>query len=132
MSSPWGEPVPQKDVDTAPERKPSLPGRSRSSSGGRRTFRGRPRAAQRSWPSIHGWRLLAALLAAVSGSHLRTGAAPPGNSVAERLILTMKSELMWTPDWKLSHELRAALVQWLDVYDNEQPQQALGWKTPRE
>lgn len=57
---------------------------------------------------------------------------PTGNAVAERFILTMKSELIWTRDWESADELRAALAAWFEVYHNERPHQALGWKTPSE
>jgi putative transposase len=57
---------------------------------------------------------------------------PTGNAVAERFILTMKSELIWTRDWDSADELRDALAQWLEVYHHERPHQALGWKTPSE
>ena len=57
---------------------------------------------------------------------------PTGNAVAERFILTMKSELIWTRDWESAAELRQALSEWLDEYHNERPHQALKWKTPSE
>jgi putative transposase len=57
---------------------------------------------------------------------------PTGNAVAERFILTMKSELIWTRDWDSADEPRAVLAQWLEVYHRERPHQALGWKTPSE
>lgn len=57
---------------------------------------------------------------------------PTGNAVAERFILTMKSELIWTRDWESAEELRTALAEWLDVYNNDRPHQALAWKTPSE
>lgn len=57
---------------------------------------------------------------------------PTGNAVAERFILTMKSELIWTRDWESAEELQNALAQWLEVYHYERPHQALAWKTPSE
>ena len=57
---------------------------------------------------------------------------PTGNAVAERFILTMKSELIWTRDWESAQELRDALRSWLKIYHYERPHQALGWKTPAE
>jgi putative transposase len=57
---------------------------------------------------------------------------PTGNAVAERFILTMKSELIWTRDWDTAAELRDALRRWLEIYHHERPHQALGWKTPGE
>ena len=57
---------------------------------------------------------------------------PTGNAVAERFVLTMKSELIWTRDWDSAEELRTALAAWLEIYHNERPHQALAWKTPSE
>jgi putative transposase len=57
---------------------------------------------------------------------------PTGNAVAERFILTMKSELTWSRDWESASELRQALREWLDEYHTERPHQALKWKTPSE
>ena len=57
---------------------------------------------------------------------------PTGNAVAERFILTMKSELIWTRDWESAAELKAALDRWLVEYHTERPHQALAWQTPFE
>ncbi|MBN1919162.1 MAG: transposase [Verrucomicrobia bacterium] len=57
---------------------------------------------------------------------------PTGNAVAERFILTMKSDLIWTRDWESAAELRSALAARLKTYHYERPHQALGWKTPAE
>ncbi len=57
---------------------------------------------------------------------------PTGNAVAERLIQTLKVELLWTRDWKSVAELREAVTEWLYIYHHVRPHQALGWKTPAE
>lgn len=57
---------------------------------------------------------------------------PTGNAVAERLILTMKTELIWTRDWESVAELRMALASWVVEYNERRPHQALDWKTPAE
>lgn len=57
---------------------------------------------------------------------------PTGNAVAERLILTLKSELIWTQDWETLEELQAALSVWVEVYNTQRPHQALDWLTPAE
>ena len=57
---------------------------------------------------------------------------PTGYAVAERFVLTMKNELIWTRDWESAAELREALDCWLEIYHNERPHQALGGKTPNE
>jgi len=57
---------------------------------------------------------------------------PTGNAVAERLIRTMKEEVVWLRDWDSADELRAALEAWLRRYNEQRPHQALGWQTPAE
>ena len=57
---------------------------------------------------------------------------PTGNAVAERVILTLKVELIWTRDWDTIAELRAAVEQWMVEYNEVRPHQALKWRTPAE
>jgi putative transposase len=57
---------------------------------------------------------------------------PTGNAVAERLIQTLKVELIWTRDWESLHELRQAIETWAVVYNCARPHQALAWATPSE
>jgi putative transposase len=57
---------------------------------------------------------------------------PTGNAVAERIMLTMKVELIWTRDWESAEELRGALRAWMKTYNEERPHQSLGWQTPAE
>jgi putative transposase len=57
---------------------------------------------------------------------------PTGNAVAERVIRTMKEEIVWLRDWDSADELRAALVEWQCRYNTRRPHQALDWKTPAE
>jgi transposase InsO family protein len=57
---------------------------------------------------------------------------PTGNAVAERFILTMKQELIWTRDWDSIDELRAAVLAWVSEYNHVRPHQALAWRTPAE
>ena len=57
---------------------------------------------------------------------------PTGNSVAERFILTMKTELIWTQDWESVQELEAAIQAWRLIYNQQRPHQALRWQTPYE
>jgi transposase InsO family protein len=55
---------------------------------------------------------------------------PTGNAVVERFIRTMKEEVVWLRDWESADELRAALVRWLERYNEARPHQSLAWKTP--
>jgi putative transposase len=57
---------------------------------------------------------------------------PTGNAVAERVIRTMKEEVVWLRDWNDADELREALLAWQRRYNTQRPHQALGWKTPAE
>lgn len=57
---------------------------------------------------------------------------PTGNSVVERVIRTMKEELLWLRDWNDADEIRRALVDWRRAYNERRPHQALAWKTPKE
>lgn len=57
---------------------------------------------------------------------------PTGNAVVERLIRTLKEELIWLRDWNSADELRAAVATWLDHYHHHRPHQALNWQTPME
>jgi transposase InsO family protein len=57
---------------------------------------------------------------------------PTGNAVAERVILTIKLELIWARDWESADELRQALTGWMQTYNAARPHQALAWATPHE
>jgi putative transposase len=57
---------------------------------------------------------------------------PTGNAVVERLIRTMKEEVIWLQDWEDAAELRAALDAWRPRYNQTRPHQALAWQTPAE
>jgi len=57
---------------------------------------------------------------------------PTGNAVVERVIRTMKEEVVWLRDWEDAAELRKALVAWQQRYNESRPHQALEWQTPAE
>jgi transposase InsO family protein len=57
---------------------------------------------------------------------------PTGNAVAERVIRTLKEELIWLRDWESADEVRVALDAWVKRYNNERPHQALDYATPAE
>lgn len=57
---------------------------------------------------------------------------PTGNAVVERLIRTMKEEVVWLRDWESAEELREALAAWRRRYNEARPHQALDWLTPAE
>ena len=57
---------------------------------------------------------------------------PTGNAVVERVIRTMKEEVVWLQDWEDAAQLRTALVAWWPRYNETRPHQALDWQTPAE
>lgn len=57
---------------------------------------------------------------------------PTGNAVAERVIQTMKIEVLWLQDWEDGDEVRAALDRWRVFYNTERPHESLNWQTPAE
>jgi len=57
---------------------------------------------------------------------------PTGNAVAERLIQTLKVELISTRDWETIAELREAITVRLEQYKHPRPHQALDWETSAE
>jgi len=57
---------------------------------------------------------------------------PTGNSVVERVIRTMKEELLWLRDWNDADEIRRELDRWRRAYNERRPHQALAWRTPTE
>ena len=57
---------------------------------------------------------------------------PTGNAVVERVIRTMKEEVVWLQDWEDAAALRVALLAWQRRYNTTRPHQALSWQTPAE
>lgn len=55
---------------------------------------------------------------------------PTGNAITERVILTMKAELIWARDWESAQELREALEARRLIYNHRRPHESLGCKTP--
>jgi len=55
---------------------------------------------------------------------------PTGNAIAERLILTLKTELIWTRDWDDVAQLREAVRGWMRKYNHERTHDSLNHKTP--
>jgi transposase InsO family protein len=57
---------------------------------------------------------------------------PTGNAVVERVIRTLKEEVIWLRDWESTDEVRAAIEAWVQRYNHERPHQALSYATPAE
>lgn len=57
---------------------------------------------------------------------------PTGNAVVERVIRTLKEEVIWLRDWDSADDVRAAVDAWVRRYNDERPHQALNYATPTE
>lgn len=57
---------------------------------------------------------------------------PTGNAVVERLIRTLKEEVIWLRDWDTVDQVREAVAAWVVRYNERRPHQALNYKTPAE
>lgn len=55
---------------------------------------------------------------------------PKGNADTERVIRTMKEELLWLREWHSPFELTDALGKWVDYYNKEYLHSTLGYKSP--
>lgn len=55
---------------------------------------------------------------------------PKGNANTERMMRTLKEELLWLHEWKSERELQDALATWIEHYNNHYLHSALKWKTP--
>lgn len=55
---------------------------------------------------------------------------PKGNADTERVIRTMKEELLWLKEWHSPFELTDALGKWVDYYNKEYLHSTLGYKSP--
>jgi putative transposase len=57
---------------------------------------------------------------------------PKGNADTERVIRTIKEDLIWPNDFQTPFELQAALDRWVSDYNTDYPHSSLGYKTPCE
>ncbi len=61
-----------------------------------------------------------------------TWSNPKGNSDAERVMRTIKEDIVWPCDWDNPFEFEAALTKWIESYNTDFPHQALRNLTPRQ
>lgn len=61
-----------------------------------------------------------------------TWSNPKGNSDTERVLRTLKEDLVWLHDWEDPFELEGAMAQWIDAYNTDFPHQSLGNLTPKQ
>lgn len=61
-----------------------------------------------------------------------TWSNPKGNSDTERIMRTIKEDLVWPYEWDNPFDFEIALRQWIERYNGDFPHQALENKTPRQ
>lgn len=61
-----------------------------------------------------------------------TWSNPKGNSDTERVMRTLKEDLVWTYDWDNPFAFSEALDKWIIAYNTDYPQQALNNMTPEQ
>lgn len=57
---------------------------------------------------------------------------PKGNADTERVIRTLKEDLVWTRDWDNPFAFETALGNWIESYNSDFPHQALNYLTPEQ
>lgn len=55
---------------------------------------------------------------------------PKGNADTERVIRTIKEDLIWVNEWASFQQLQMALTLWVKKYNEEFPHKSLKYKTP--
>lgn len=55
---------------------------------------------------------------------------PKGNADTERMVRTMKEELLWLREWKDEYELSKELAGWIGYYNSSYLHSSLGYRTP--
>ena len=61
-----------------------------------------------------------------------TWSNPKGNSDTERVMRTIKEDIVWPYDWDNPFEFEVALNKWIDDYNNDFPHQTHNNLTPRQ
>jgi transposase InsO family protein len=57
---------------------------------------------------------------------------PKGNADTERLMRTIKEELIWLREWRNPHELSTTVGEWIEQYNESYLHSALGYRTPNQ
>lgn len=57
---------------------------------------------------------------------------PKGNADTERMIRTLKEEFVWLREWKSVEELKKALDEFVESFNEQYLHSALGYKTPNQ
>jgi len=61
-----------------------------------------------------------------------TWSNPKGNSDTERVMRTIKEDIVWPFEWDSPFEFEVSLAKWIDDYNTDFPHQSLGNLTPRQ
>lgn len=61
-----------------------------------------------------------------------TWSNPKGNSDTERVMRTIKEDIVWTYDWDNPFDFEVALNKWVHSYNTDYPHQSLNNLTPRQ
>ena len=61
-----------------------------------------------------------------------TWSNPKGNSDTERVMRTIKEDLVWPYDWDNPFDFEVALNKWIEAYNTDYPHQSLGNMTPKQ
>ena len=57
---------------------------------------------------------------------------PKGNADTERLMRTIKEDMVWPYDWQSAFEFEQAFSNWVEDYNTDFPHMALGYQTPQQ
>jgi len=57
---------------------------------------------------------------------------PKGNADTERLMRTIKEDLVWLREWKSPFEFEDEFKNWVNLYNTDFPHMALGYQTPQQ
>lgn len=57
---------------------------------------------------------------------------PKGNADTERMMRTLKEELVWLREWRNEFELSHAVDRWIEYYNNNYLHSALGYRPPNQ
>ena len=61
-----------------------------------------------------------------------TWSNPNGNSDTERVMRTIKEDIVWCYDWDNPFDFEIALNKWINNYNTDYPHQALNNLTPQQ
>jgi len=57
---------------------------------------------------------------------------PKGNADTERVIRTLKEDLIWPREWRTVPQLEQALMCWIRNYNEDYPHSAINYQTPQQ